>query len=97
MSIIRMIYCTFPPDQAQKAEKNWKQECAPLMIRQEGCMSEQLLTCTEAPGEFISWSEWEDEASIDRYLESDDHQEIKQRNRNIQGAQVTVKHYTQVG
>lgn len=97
MSVIRLIYCTFPPGQAGKAESNWKEECAPLMIRQDGCISEQLLKCTGAPGEFISYSEWEDEASIERYLESDDHEEIKRRNRNIEGAEVTIKHYERVG
>ena len=97
MSVIRMIYCSFPPEQAGKAEQNWKEECAPLMIRQDGCISEQLLTCIDTPGELISWSEWEDEASIDRYLRSEDHKKIKRRNSNIEGAQVTVKRYTQVG
>lgn len=97
MSVIRLIYCKFPADQAEKAEANWKEECAPLMIRQQGCISEQLLKCTNSSGEFISYSEWEDEASIDRYLESDDHKEIKRHNRNIEGAEVTVKHYEQAG
>lgn len=96
MSIIRMIFCKFPDDQAEKAERNWKDECAPLMIRQEGCISEQLLKCVAVPGEFISYSEWEDLASIENYLESDDHQEIKQHNRNIKGAKVTVEHYERV-
>lgn len=97
MSVIRLIYCRFPRDQAAKAESNWKEKCAPLMIRQDGCISEQLLRCTHEPGELISWSEWEDEASIERYLESDDHQEIKRHNRNIEGAEVSVKQYERVG
>lgn len=96
MSIIRMIYCTFAPDQVELAERNWKEECAPIIIRQDGCITEQLLRCTNAPGEFISYSEWEDEESIGRYLNSDDHQEIKRHNRNIKGADVAVKHYTTV-
>jgi heme-degrading monooxygenase HmoA len=96
MAIIRLIYASFPPDQAEKAEKNWKEFCAPLMIRQPGCTSEQLLRCTTHPGEFISYSEWDSEESISKYLESEDHQEIKRHNRNIKGAQVVVKHYEAV-
>ena len=93
MSIIRLIYTSFPPDQAAKAEQNWKEFCAPLMIRQPGCASEQLLRCTTHGGEFISLSEWDSEESISKYLDSDDHQEIKRHNRNIKGASVVVKHY----
>ena len=63
------------------------------MIQQSGCMSEELLRCTDNPGEFISYSEWESMESIQKYLQSEAHQEIKQQNRNIAGAQVVVKHY----
>ena len=93
MTIVRIIYCSFPADQAAKAERNWKEKCAPLMIRQPGCASEMLLRCTNTPGEFLSLSEWDSEDSIARYLESSDHQEIKRHNRNITGAEVMVKHY----
>jgi hypothetical protein len=34
MSIIRMIYVSFPTESAEQAERNWKDECAPLMIKQ---------------------------------------------------------------
>jgi heme-degrading monooxygenase HmoA len=51
----------------------------------------------ENPGEYISYSEWDSEANIQRYLKSEDHQEIKRHNRNIVGAQVVVKHYERVG
>jgi heme-degrading monooxygenase HmoA len=97
MPIIRMIHTTFPPDQGAKAERNWKEKCAPLMIKQPGCLSEELLRCREKPGEYISYSEWENEESIQKYLQSEDHQEIKRHNRNITGAQVVVKHYDLVG
>jgi heme-degrading monooxygenase HmoA len=96
MSIIRLIYVSFPAELAEQAERNWKEECAPLMIKQPGCLSEQLLRCKSAPGEYISWSEWDNESSVEQYLQSQDHQEIKQRNRNIRGATVVVKHYEQV-
>tara|TARA_R110000787_G_scaffold86132_6_gene183647 strand:+ start:405 stop:698 length:294 start_codon:yes stop_codon:yes gene_type:complete len=97
MAVTRLIYCTFPADQADKAIENWKEHCAPLMIRQDGCRSEKMLKSSDNPGEVISYSEWDDMASIERYLASDDHQEIKRHNRNIEGADVTVKHYEPVG
>lgn len=96
MSIIRMIYTTFPAEFAEQAERNWKEKCAPIMIRQPGCISEQLLRCRENPGEYISYSEWDSEESIRTYLASPDHQEIKRHNRNISGATVVVKNYEQV-
>jgi heme-degrading monooxygenase HmoA len=93
MPIVRMIYTTFPPEQSAEAEKDWKEECAPLMIRQPGCRSEELLRSVSSPGEYISYSEWADAASIENYLKSDDHQEIKRRTSNIKGATVVVKSY----
>lgn len=93
MSIVRLIYVQVPSDQAKQAQENWKTKCAPLMIQQKGCLSEELLRCTDNPGEFISYSEWDSEESIRNYLGSDDHQEIKRHNRNIQGAEVSIKHY----
>jgi heme-degrading monooxygenase HmoA len=93
MSIVRMIYTKFPPSEAAEAEKDWREECAPLMKRQPGCLSEELLRCTEAAGEYISYSEWADAASIDAYLKSADHQEIKRRTSGIKNASVTVKSY----
>jgi heme-degrading monooxygenase HmoA len=97
MPIIRLIYITFPAEQATQAERNWKESCAPLMIKQHGCLSEELLRNIDHPGEYISYSEWEDEESIRRYLQSDDHQEIKRHNRSIVGATVVVKQYQVVG
>jgi heme-degrading monooxygenase HmoA len=93
MPVIRIIYVTFPPDQAEKAERNWRESCAPIMIRQPGCHWEELLRCKEKPGEYISYSEWDNSDSIERYLASEDHQEIKRHNRNITGARVEIKHY----
>jgi heme-degrading monooxygenase HmoA len=93
MPVIRVIYVTFPPDQADTAERNWKESCAPIMIRQPGCLWEEMLRCKENPGEYISYSEWDNWGSIQNYLASEDHQEIKRHNRNITGAKVEVKHY----
>ena len=93
MSIVRLIYVTVKDDQVRDAVKLWKEHCAPLMIKQPGCLSEKLLECVDAPGEFISYSEWDSEESIAAYLKSEAHQEIKRHNRNITGAEVVVKHY----
>jgi heme-degrading monooxygenase HmoA len=96
MPVIRLIYTTFPADQAAEAEKDWRDECAPLMIRQPGCLAEKLLRCSDHAGEYISYSEWSDDASIAAYLRSEDHQEIKRRTSGIKGATVVVKTYNVV-
>jgi heme-degrading monooxygenase HmoA len=75
MSIVRLINIKIDPSETENAMQVWKQECAPLMIKQQGCISEKLLRCRDAH-EFISYSEWESEADIDRYRESDAHKEI---------------------
>ena len=93
MSVIRLIFTTVPPEAAPQAERNWKEKCATLMIRQPGCLSEQLLRCKNSPGEFISYSEWDSEESIQKYLQSEDHKDIKRHNTNIKGVKVEVKHY----
>jgi heme-degrading monooxygenase HmoA len=97
MSIVRIIQTTFPPDQAETAERNWREHCGPLMIRQPGCLFEVLLRNQDNPGEYISYSEWDSAESIKTYLASEDHQVIKRHNRNIVGAQVVVKQYERVG
>ena len=93
MSIIRMIVTTVPPDMGSQAERNWKETCAPLMIKQPGCLSERMLRCKDNPGEYISYAEWDNEESIRTYLKSADHQTIKRHNTNITGAKVVVKEY----
>jgi heme-degrading monooxygenase HmoA len=97
MSIARLIYVNVNSDQAAEAERIWKQDCAPLMIQQPGCLSEQLLKCTDSPGEYISYSEWQDQESIDRYLESDAHEEIRRHTRGLQGGRPVVKRYEVAG
>ena len=44
----------------------------------------------------ISYSEWDNEESIQKYRRSADHQEIKRHNENITGAKVAVKLYEEV-
>jgi len=93
LSIIRMIITTVPTEMASQAERNWKEKCAPLMIKQPGCTSERMLRSRDNPGEYISYGEWDSEESIRAYLKSADHQEIKRHNTNITGAKVTVKEF----
>src|SRR3954471_10262789 len=93
MSIVRLIYVKVKPEQQAQAEKVWKDDCAPLMIKQPGCLSEKLLKCVDAPGEYISYSEWESESAIETYRKSKDHDTIQQHSRGLTGAKAEVKRY----
>ncbi len=93
MSIVRMIVTTVPSAMGGQAERNWKEKCAPLMIKQPGCLSERMLRSRDTPGEYISYAEWDNEESIRAYLKSADHQEIKRHNTNLKGAKAAVKEY----
>ena len=93
MPIVRLIFVTVKPDQVNDAISLWKNHCAPLMIQQPGCLSEELLECTDAPGEFISYSEWETEADIELYRQTDAHKEIVRHARGLKGAKAQVKLY----
>jgi heme-degrading monooxygenase HmoA len=92
MSVIRLIHIKIDPSKTDEAERAWKTECAPLMIKQPGCLSEKLLRGREG-GEFISYSEWNSEADIDRYKNSDAHKEIVRHTRGLKGASAVVKLY----
>lgn len=93
MPIVRLIYVTVKNDQVKQAIDLWKNHCAPLMIKQPGCLSEKLLECIDAPGEFISYSEWDSQENIDKYRKSEAHAEIQKHVRGLQGGQATVKRY----
>ena len=96
--VTRMIVVSVPKEKAAEAERLWKEECAPLMIKQRGCLSEQFLRGRENPGEFISLSMWEDQLAIDLYRSSDAHKHIQQHTRALMGvAKVEVKTYEVVG
>ena len=82
--IARMILVYIPPERAAEAVRLWKEECAPLMIKQPGCLNEELLRGRENPGELISLSTWQDQAAIDRYRGSDAHKEIQQLPPRVQ-------------
>jgi heme-degrading monooxygenase HmoA len=92
MSIVRLIHITLDPSEAENAVRVWKTECAPLMIQQKGCISEKLLRCKDAH-EFISYSEWDSEAAIAAYTNSDAHKEIVRHARALKGSKAVVKLY----
>jgi heme-degrading monooxygenase HmoA len=92
MSIIRLIHIQIDPSEIEQAMQVWKEECAPLMIQQKGCISEKLLRCREAH-EMISYSEWDSEADVAAYLDSEAHKEIVRHTRGLKGAKAEVKHY----
>lgn len=92
MSIIRLIHIKLDPAAMDTALQVWKTECAPLMIQQKGCISEKLLHCRHA-AELISYSEWDSEADIELYRNSEAHKEIVRHARALAGAHAEVKLY----
>jgi heme-degrading monooxygenase HmoA len=96
--ITRMIVVKVPQDKSAEAERLWKEDCAPLMIKQPGCVSEEFLKGRGSPGEYISLSKWENQEAIDRYRGSDAHKAIQQHTRGLMNvAKVEVKEYEIVG
>ena len=92
MLIIRLIHIKVDPSETENAVRIWKTQCASLLIQQKGCVSEKLLRCRDAP-EFISYSEWEGEAAIEAYRNSDAHKEIVRHTRGLKRAKAEVKLY----
>lgn len=96
--ITRMIYVSVPKEKIAEAERMWKQECAPLMIKAPGCKSEEFLRNRENPGEMISISTWENQEAIKKYRASDTHKEIQKHTRALMGvSKVEVKEYVVAG
>ena len=92
MSIIRLVYIKIDPSETEHAMQVWKKECAPVMIQQKGCISEKLLRCRDVH-EFISYSEWETEADIELYRNTDAHKQIVRHARALKGSKAEVKLY----
>ncbi|HWH78674.1 MAG TPA: antibiotic biosynthesis monooxygenase family protein [Candidatus Binatus sp.] len=92
--ITRMILVKVPPDKSAEAERLWKQDCGPLLIKQPGCLDERFLRARENPGEFVSLSSWENLEAINRYRNSEAHKTIQQHSRALMNvAKVEVKTY----
>jgi len=92
-NIVRFIVVKTSPEKAPEIQRLWRNDCGPLMRKIPGCLREELLRCVEDRGEFISVSEWRDRESIDTYLASPEHQEIKRHTRGVTGMAATVKTY----
>lgn len=90
MTIGRVIMITVPPETAQDAERVWKTECAPLMVRQKGCRSEKLMKSLDRPGLYVSYSEWDSTEDIDRYRTSTDHKTIRSETYALEGSRAVV-------
>ena len=96
--ITRMIIVTTPPEKAAEAAKIWKEHCAPIMIQQPGCLSEEFLRNTENSSELISLQTWESSEAIAKYRASAAHQEILKHTRGLMGvSKVEVKNYAILG
>jgi heme-degrading monooxygenase HmoA len=96
--ITRMIYVNVPAAKAEEAMRLWKEDCAPLMIKQPGCVSEEFLRGRENTGEFISVSKWENQVAIDKYRQSEAHALIQKHTRGLMNvAKVEVKTYEVLG
>jgi heme-degrading monooxygenase HmoA len=54
-----------------------------------GCLSEHLLCSDSNRGEFISYSEWDSAANIDRCRQSNAHREIKDHRSVLRDIKVT--------
>lgn len=94
----RMIVVTVPAERAAEAERLWKQGCAPLMIQQPGCLSEEFLRNSKDPGQIISLQTWENQGAIDRYRKSPAHEEILRHTRGLMGvSKVEVATYEVIG
>ena len=92
--ITRMILVKVPPDKSAEAERLWRQDCGPLLIKQPGCLDERFLRARENPGEFVSLSSWENLEAINRYRNSEAHKTIQQHSRGLMNvAKVEVKTY----
>lgn len=83
MPIVRLLFISVGPDDADEAIRIWKNDCAPLMISSPGCLSEELLHSLDAPGEFISHSVWQSTEDIERYRVSEAHERIKEHSRHL--------------
>lgn len=93
MTIARVIILKTPDKKFSDAERIWKSQCAPLMRRQKGCRLEKFMRSTDQADLYISYSEWDSMADIDRYRTSTEHQTIQSETRALQGSRAVVWTY----
>ncbi len=90
MTIARVILINVAEGDSGDAERVWKEECTPLMIRQKGCRSEKLMRSLDRPDLYISYSEWDSMEDIERYRSGTDHDTIQSEVRALEGARAVV-------
>lgn len=93
MSVIRIVLVRYPSERADEAARVWKEQCGPLIAGRSGCLGEELYRCRDVPGEFVSYSEWDSEANIRGYLESDAWRQIRAHHRAMGGGDVVIRLY----
>ncbi len=92
--IMRMVLVNVPVEMAAEAERLWINECAPHMMSQPGCISEQLIRNRDNAGEFVSLSTWTNQADIDGYRAGLAHKAIQQHlHALLKGSKTEVKTY----
>lgn len=55
------------------------------MIKQSGCLAEELLRCIDSVGKYTCHSKWDTQDSMDRFRESAVREEIRNRSCGLQG------------
>lgn len=93
MTIARVILFNVPNGRQEEAQRVWLAECGPLIKRQKGCRLEKLMKSLDRPELFISYSEWDSLADIERYRASEEHDAVQRETRAIQGARAVVWAY----
>ncbi|MFM2130239.1 MAG: Antibiotic biosynthesis monooxygenase [Pseudomonadota bacterium] len=93
MTIARVIIIKTPEQKFSDAERIWKSQCAPLMRRQKGCRMEKFMRSTERPDLYISYSEWDSVADIEKYRATAEHGTIQSEVRALQGSRAVVWTY----
>ncbi len=90
MTIARVILINLANGKSGDAERVWKEECAPLMIRQKGCRSEKFMRSLDRPELYISYSEWDSMEDVERYRSGTDHKTIQSEVHALEGARAVV-------
>ena len=96
--VTRMIFITVTPEKVAEAERIWKNECGPLLMKQRGCMTHLFMRSRENPHKFVSLSHWATPQAIDEYAASAAREEISSYTRGVLGAiQTQVEVFDVIG